>query len=65
VGERFPALTRREAEVFELVGAGRSNGQIAAQLCLAPSTVKSYVNDLLAKLGVATRAEAVALFHEP
>jgi DNA-binding NarL/FixJ family response regulator len=58
--ERFPDLTPREADVLEHIAAGRTNPQIAAELFLTVPTVKSYVNQVFAKLGVATRAEAVA-----
>ncbi|RPE84449.1 LuxR family two component transcriptional regulator [Curtobacterium sp. PhB137] len=58
--DRFPDLTPREADVLERIAAGRTNPQIAAELFLTVPTVKSYVNQVFAKLGVATRAEAVA-----
>lgn len=54
------ALTPREAEVLELVTQGRSNKQIASELSLGLRTVESHVSSLLAKLGVASRTEAVA-----
>jgi DNA-binding NarL/FixJ family response regulator len=57
---RWPDLTPREADVLSLVAAGRSNPQIAAELFLTVPTVKSYVNQVFAKLGVSSRAEAVA-----
>jgi DNA-binding NarL/FixJ family response regulator len=59
--ERFPDLTPREADVLERIAAGRSNPEIAAELFLTVPTVKSYVNQVFAKLGVRTRAQAVAL----
>jgi DNA-binding NarL/FixJ family response regulator len=58
---RFPALTTREAEVLSLMAQGLPNPRIAAGLFLSTATVKSYVNDLFAKLGVTTRGEAIAL----
>lgn len=57
---RFPDLTPREADVLERIAAGRSNPEIAAELFLTVPTVKSYVNQVFTKLGVRTRAEAVA-----
>ena len=51
-------LTRREAEVLALVAAGLSNGEIADRLYLTPKTVGHHVSAVLAKLGVASRAEA-------
>jgi len=59
--KRFPELTPREADVLERIAAGRSNPEIAAELFLTVPTVKSYVNQVFAKLGVRSRAEAVAL----
>jgi DNA-binding NarL/FixJ family response regulator len=59
--DRFPELTPREADVLERIAAGRSNPEIAAELFLTVPTVKSYVNQIFAKLGVRSRAEAVAL----
>jgi DNA-binding NarL/FixJ family response regulator len=59
--ERFPSLTAREREVLERVAAGRSNGEIAAELFLGVSTVKTHINAIFAKLGVTSRAQAIAL----
>lgn len=58
---RFPQLTVREAEVLALIAAGRSNTEIAAELFLGVSTVKSHVNAIFAKLPARDRAQAVAL----
>ncbi len=57
-GER---LTVRELEVLRLVARGMSNSDIAATLGLRLRTVKGYVTDIFAKLGVSTRTEAVAV----
>jgi DNA-binding NarL/FixJ family response regulator len=57
---RFPELTPREADVLARIAEGRSNPDIAAELFLTVPTVKSYVNQVFGKLGVRTRAEAVA-----
>jgi two-component system, NarL family, nitrate/nitrite response regulator NarL len=54
-----PALTRREAEVLELVGRGFSNKEIAKELCLSVATVKHHVHHILEKLGLSRRAEAM------
>lgn len=54
-------FTEREQTVFELLAQGLSNGQIALQLHLSAATVKGHVGAILAKLGVNTRAEAIAL----
>ena len=54
-------LTERELEVLALMVDGLNNTQIAAKLTVSPSTVKSHVSSILAKLGVASRTEAVSL----
>ncbi|MGN7797889.1 response regulator transcription factor [Leifsonia sp. 22587] len=58
---RFPALTRREAEVLALVGDGLSNAEIAATLFVSVATVKTHINAIFAKLAVRDRAQAIAL----
>lgn len=55
--EAGPALTKREEEIAQLVAIGRTNGEIAAQLGLAQSTVKNRLVRIYDKLGVNTRAE--------
>jgi DNA-binding CsgD family transcriptional regulator len=56
-------LTPREAEVLALVGAGRSNRQIAQALFISPKTASVHVSNILAKLRVHTRVEAAAIAH--
>jgi DNA-binding NarL/FixJ family response regulator len=53
-------LTPRERESLDLIGEGQSNRQIASHLFLAEKTVKNYVSNLLAKLGMQRRSEAAA-----
>jgi DNA-binding CsgD family transcriptional regulator len=53
-------LTTREAEVIELVAAGRTNAAIAERLWISPGTVKKHLDNVYAKLGVANRTAAVA-----
>ena len=54
-------LTEREREVLGLMIEGLNNTQIAGRLTVSPSTIKSHVSSILAKLGVASRTEAVTL----
>ena len=54
-------LTEREREVLMLMAEGLNNTQIAGRLTVSPSTIKSHVSSILAKLGVTSRTEAVAL----
>ena len=53
-------LTRREAEILDLIDQGLSNKEIAHRLSIAVSTVKNHVHSILDKLDVDRRAEAVA-----
>jgi NarL family two-component system response regulator LiaR len=54
-------LTEREREVLALMIEGLNNTQIAGRLSVSPSTIKSHVSNVLSKLGVASRTEAVTL----
>ncbi|HEU5430704.1 MAG TPA: response regulator transcription factor, partial [Thermomicrobiales bacterium] len=56
-------LTAREQDVLRLLVAGRSNAEIAAKLFISPRTATTHVSNLYAKLGVASRAEAIAFGH--
>ena len=57
----FESLTDREREVLKLLGRGMSNKEIALELVLTEMTVKGYVSDLLAKLGVSDRTQAALM----
>jgi DNA-binding CsgD family transcriptional regulator len=57
-------LTRREVEVLALVGAGKSDRAIAAELFISPKTVSVHVSNAKAKLGVDTRLEAALWVRE-
>ncbi|WP_235017933.1 helix-turn-helix domain-containing protein [Thermomonospora echinospora] len=48
---------------MDLIATGRSNGEIARQLFLSEKTVKNHVNRIYAKLGVGSRATAIALWR--
>lgn len=64
-GQRpIEGLSERELEVLGLVGAGRSNSEIAEDLFISVATVKSHVRHLLAKLDLRDRVQAVVLAHE-
>ena len=54
-------LTEREREVLALMIEGLNNVQIAGRLTVSPSTIKSHVSNILSKLGVTSRTEAVTL----
>jgi DNA-binding NarL/FixJ family response regulator len=57
-------LTDQERAVFDLVGEGLTNRQIATRLFLAEKTVKNYVSHILAKLGMQRRTQAAVLAVE-
>jgi len=54
-------LTERELLVLRLVGAGRTNAQIGAELYISPRTAGVHVTNILRKLGVSSRVQAAAL----
>jgi DNA-binding NarL/FixJ family response regulator len=63
-GARLAALSDRERDVLALIGAGRSNAEIAAELFISLATVKSHVRHILAKLDLRDRPQAIVLAHE-
>ncbi len=58
---RLDDLTAQERRIFDLIGQGYTNRHIAQEMYLAEKTVKNYVSNLLAKLGMSRRTEAAAL----
>jgi DNA-binding NarL/FixJ family response regulator len=55
----FPELTEREYEILNLIAQRKSNADIAARLVLSPKTVRNHVSNILSKLQVADRTEAM------
>ena len=58
--ERLGKLTDQERRILELIGHGLTNRQIAEEIHLAEKTVKNYVSNMLAKLGMERRTQAAA-----
>ena len=54
-------LTPQERRIFDLIGDGMSNRQIADEMYLAEKTVKNYISNMFAKLGVTRRTQAAAM----
>jgi len=55
----FPELTDREHEVLQLIAQGYKNAEIAGELVISPKTVRNHITNILSKLQVADRAEAI------
>jgi two-component system, NarL family, response regulator DevR len=59
--QQLAQLSEQERRIFEHIGQGLSNRQIAEHMFLAEKTVKNYVSNLLSKLGMSRRTEAAAM----
>ncbi len=57
-------MTERERQVLVLMAEGLNNQQIADRLVIGVSTAKSHVSNILSKLGVSTRSEAISLAYQ-
>ena len=60
--ERLRGLTAREREVLNLLARGMSNRDIAEELVITNKTVKNHLSRIYEKIGVHSRAEAIALW---
>lgn len=58
---RLYDLTPQERKIFDLIGDGLSNKQIAGEMFLAEKTVKNYISNMFAKLGITRRTQAAAM----
>jgi DNA-binding NarL/FixJ family response regulator len=61
---RLRTLTERELEVLRVVATGRTNGEIAQELHLSESTVKTHVSRAFAKIGARDRVQAVIIAYD-
>ena len=57
-------LTARELQVLRLISSGRTNKEIATELCLSERTIDRHVSNIFTKIGVGTRAAATAFAYE-
>ena len=62
--QAFPALSEREREILDLIAQGQKNADIADRLFLSPKTVRNHVSNILSKLQVADRTEAMIRARE-
>jgi DNA-binding NarL/FixJ family response regulator len=64
IPQAFPELSEREREILDLIAQGQRNSDIAEKLFLSPKTVRNHVSNILSKLQVADRTEAILRARE-
>ncbi|MFD0855376.1 response regulator transcription factor, partial [Actinomadura adrarensis] len=64
VAQHIDALTEREEQVLAAVARGRTNGEIADEMHITLSTVKTHIASLMAKLGARNRVEIAMWAYE-
>ena len=64
VPQAFPELSEREREILDLIAQGQKNADIADRLFLSPKTVRNHVSNILSKLQVADRTQAIIRARE-
>ena len=57
-------LTKREEDILREIYSGKSNQQIASDLCISEATVKAHIHNLLGKMSVGSRVEAIVLVQK-
>ncbi|MCL3778965.1 response regulator transcription factor [Prolixibacteraceae bacterium JC049] len=57
-------LTQKEREILDLIAAGKTNKEVALQLHVELSTVKTHVNNIYKKMGVSNRSAAIETFKK-